>query len=106
MIGLANLAHVGSYTRNPFNFHHYHVSELSLKKNGQVVNGRPLTFDFDNDQNTDGYWSLHRAMDQRFRDEGSHIERIYYKGGYTLFAFDLSPSQCGDQFIIQRQKGK
>ena len=107
VIGLVNnLAHVGSYTHNPFNFHHYDVSELSLKKNGQVVNGRPLTFDFDNDQYTDGYWSLHRAMDQRFRDEGSQIERIDYKGGYTLFAFDLSPSQCGDQFIDPKTKGK
>ena len=77
-----------------------------MRENGQVIDGRPLALDYDNEQYLDGYWSLQRALDQRFRDEGSNIRRTDHKGGYALYAFDLSPSQCTDQFVDPVKKGK
>ena len=77
-----------------------------LNENGQVIDGRPLSLDYDNEQYVDGYWSLQRALDQRFRDEGSQISRTDYKSRYALYAFDLSPSQCTDKFVDPTKKGK
>ena len=101
-----NTAHVGSYKENPFNYQNFDVSSVCLRENGQVIDGRPLSLDYDNEQYVDGYWSLQRALDQRFRDEGSQISRTDYKSGYALYAFDLSPSQCTDQFVDPTKKGK
>ena len=101
-----NTAHVGSYKENPFNYQNFDVSNVCLRENGQVIDGRPLSLDYDNEQYVDGYWSLQRALDQRFRDEGSQISRTDYKSGYALYAFDLSPSQCTDQFVDPTKKGK
>ena len=101
-----NTAHVGSYTENPFNYQNFDVSNVCLRENGQVIDGRALSLDFDNNQYVDGFWSLQRALDQRFRDEGSQISRTDYKNGYALYAFDLSPSQCTDQFIDPAKRGK
>ena len=106
VLGLVNnVAHVGNYKFNPFNFHHYDVSEMTLKINGQVVDGRPLYLNFDNDVYNDGYWSLCRAMDQRFRDEGMQVSREYYKGGYALYAYDTSASHCNDQYKDTNRTG-
>ncbi len=101
-----NTAHVGSYKENPFNYQNFAVSNVCLRENGQVIDGRPLSLDYDNEQYVDGYWSLQRALDQRFRDEGSQISRTDYKSGYALYAFDLYPSQCTDQFVDPTKKGK
>ena len=101
-----NTAHVGSYKENPFNYQNFDVSNVSLRENGQVIDGRPLTLDYENNQYLDGYWGLQRALDKRFRDEGSQISRSDYKNGYALYAFDLSPSQCADQFVDPIKKGK
>ena len=106
VLGLINnSAGVGSYKYNPFNFQHFNVSDIDLRKNGNTVNGYPLKFNFKVDHYNDGYWSLCRAMDKRFRDEGFLISRKDYKGGYALYAFDISPSQCGDDFVDPTQTG-
>lgn len=100
-----NDAHVGNYKRNPFNFHHFDASKVSLFLNSQVVDGRSLSFDFDNDQYIDGFWSIARAANHRFYNEGAVIERTDYKGGYTLWAYDLTPSQCDEQFNDPKKRG-
>ena len=107
VLGLINnSAGVGSYKHNPFNFQHFNVREMDLRKNGNTVDGYPLKFNFAQDHYNDGYWSLCRAMDKRYRDEGFQISRKDYKGGYALYAFDISPSQCGDDFVDPTQTGR
>ena len=47
----------------------------------------------------DGYWSLAQATNTRYANSGTLITLDdYKKGGYTLWAYDLSPSQCDEQF--------
>ena len=91
---VTNDAAVGDYKKNPFNFQHFNLSELSLIVNNTVHGGTPLTFDFDDEQFESWYWSLFEASGKKFRDDGMLIERDDYKGGYALYAFDISPSVC------------
>ena len=54
-----------------------------------------------------GYWSLHRATNTRYTNGGTLIELSDYKlGGYALWGYDLSPSQCDEQFIDPKRHGK
>ena len=100
-----NDGHVGNLKQNPFRWFHFNVSKVSLFVNGQVMDGRPLSFDFANEQYMDGYWSICRATNNRFYNDGGLIEREDYKGGYTLYGYDFTPSQCDDQFNDPKQSG-
>ena len=95
IIGLVtNDAANGNYTKNPFNFQHFNLNEISLIVNGSVHGGVPLEFDYDNDQFENGYWELFSATGKKYRDDGMLIERDDYKSGYALYAYHISPSVC------------
>ena len=103
---VGNNAHVGSYTANPFNWAHVNVQKVSLFRDGQIVNARPLSVDFGSGDVMDGYWSLMRATNTRYANAGPLIKLDEYKkGGYALWAYDLSPSQCDEQFNDPKQRG-
>ena len=54
----------------------------------------------------DGYWSLLRATNTRYANAGGLIELDdYKKGGYVLWAYDLSQSQCDEQYIDPKRNG-
>ena len=91
---VTNEAVNGDYKKNPFNFQHFNISQFTLSVNNKVHNGTPLNFDFGNDQFESGYWSLFEATGKKFRDDGILIQRDDYKGGYALYAFDISPTPC------------
>ena len=95
IIGMVtNDAANGSYKLNPLNFQHFNITEFSLIVNGTIHGGVPLEFDFEDNQFERGYWELFSATGKKYRDEGMLIERNDYKKGYTLFAFNISPSTC------------
>ena len=99
-------AYNGSYTHNPFNFQHFNLSKLELNINGAVYGGKPLEFDFANNKYLSGYWSLITATGKLPSHQGCTVSREEYKGGYSLFAFDLTPTLCGsDQYIDPQQSG-
>ena len=102
-----NNAHTGQYKLNPFNFSHVHVKRVSLYLDGQVVNSRAIETDFEHGDVMQGYWSLQRATNTRYTNGGTLIQLKDYKlGGYALWGFDLSPSQCDEQFIDPKRNGK
>ena len=100
-----NDSHVGNYKLNPLNFQHFDVSKVSLFLNGQIVDGRPLSFDFANNDYIDGFWGLTRAANHRYFNNGTLITRKDYKNGYTFWAYDLTPSQCDEQFNDPKKRG-
>lgn len=54
----------------------------------------------------DGYWSLAWATNTRYANADPLIELDEYKkGGYTLWAYNQSPSQCDEQFNDPKQLG-
>ena len=106
VIGLVtNEASNGDYKKNPFNFQHFNLTELSIVVNGNVLNGTPLKFDYSANDYEDGYWSLFTLTGKNFRDEGVIINRQAYKEGYALYGFHLGPSGCniGDYKDPSRQ---
>ena len=107
VLGLVdNGALTGDFAKNPYNFQHFDVSEVSLTDGGNEVDGQPLRFDFAKNQYVEGYWGLFRALDKRFRNEGNAIERKDYKNGFTLYAFDLSPSLSGGEYTDPKKDGR
>ena len=93
----------GDYRYNPFNFQHFNVSSIHFKINGQMVNGEALKMNYANDDVAQGFWSLMRM--KKNRDEGINLERKDYKNGFALYAYDLSVSECDDQYRDKKQTG-
>ena len=101
-----NSAVVGDRKKNPFNFEHFNLTQLSLWLNGQIINGKPLVFDFKNNRYLDGYNSLIRSMGILGSNDGIDITREEYNNGYTVFLFDLSPSNSKGDYVDPIRKGK
>ena len=102
-----NTARSGEYKLNPFKFDHVHVKRVSLFRDGQLVNSRPIETDFENGHVMQGYWSLMRATNARYANAGTLIEyKDYRKNGYALWGYNLSPSQCDGQFVDPKRHGK
>lgn len=100
-------AHTGKYSLNPFNWVHGDIRKVTLSRDGQMVNAGPLEVNFTTGNVMDGFWSLYRATNIRYSNAGMLIDMDdYKKGGYNLWAFDLSPSQCDEQFNDPKRRGK
>ena len=85
---------VGSYARNPFNFQHFNVSSINLKVNGVCVPQEPLRPDFPNGRCMREYNHLFMNTGKYRINSGNCISLADFKGGSTLFPFDLTPDQC------------
>ena len=89
---ITNNVRNGSYTLNPFNFKHSNISSFNLKIGNETINGEPLNFNFTDQNYLDGYLSLVECTGKKWNNEGLIINRDDYGNGYTLIAFDLSPT--------------
>ena len=102
-----NDAFNGSLARNPFNFHHFKLTEISVYVDGQQQqNIKPLRADFTNKHYINSYLSLFSGTGKLNKDDGNNIDRDEYGTGYTLYAFDLSPDLAeDDHFNLTHQGG-
>ena len=108
MFGLVNVdAYTGVYGKNPYNFAHFGVTNVSLTANGQEIPFKQLTLkypegskgevnpatddqlDFDEAYNT-----LFSGTGKIYSNAGLDITRDDYPGGFALYAFDLTPDMC------------
>eukprot|EP00745_Piridium_sociabile_P016480 TRINITY_DN24483_c1_g2_i1.p1 TRINITY_DN24483_c1_g2~~TRINITY_DN24483_c1_g2_i1.p1 ORF type:complete len:437 (+),score=66.11 TRINITY_DN24483_c1_g2_i1:2267-3577(+) len=91
----------GILTKNPFNFHHYNLNFLCLYLDGKQIPWKALTPDFEHGQYVRAFHSMMLASGMVHRDAGNGISYGDYARGFTLFAFDLSPSLLdGNQFEL------
>ena len=81
----------GNYIKNPFNFKHFCLSEISLHLDGHSQPVKPLKPNFNNNQYIQAYMSLFSGTGIENRDECNDIARQDYPNGYALYAFDLCP---------------
>jgi hypothetical protein len=106
VVGLVNNAALnGSFDRNPFNFEHFNMSELSLYLDGQQQYAmKPIETDYAHGQYIRAFNTLFTGTGKIFRDEGLFIDREEYYRGYALYAFDLT-ADLGedDHFNLARQ---
>ena len=84
-------AHSGDFKKNPFNFHHYDLKKLVLYRNGEIVQGRVFEPDYDKDKYADAYAWFMRSLKMYNTDDSNGISYEDFKGGYNIYAFDLTP---------------
>jgi hypothetical protein len=100
IVGLVdNRAYNGSRDKNPFNFHHYSLSEIAVYLDGQLHGLKPLKLNFGSGQYVAAYSSLFGGTNKINRDEGNDISRSEYANGHTLFAYDLTPDLAEDDHL-------
>ena len=99
-----NRAFNGDVARNPFNFKHYSLSEISIYLDGQQQAIKPLHSDFAHNDYVRSFMTLFSGTGKVNRDEGNDISRTDFADGYALYAFDLSPDLSEqDHFNLTRQ---
>ena len=82
----------GIYQKSPFNFEHFKLSTLSLRKNGEHVPFQELHLDFSKNCSLQGYMALLEGTSHLFRDTSIDIAPFEdYKSGYALYSFLLCP---------------
>lgn len=90
----------GSYSSNPFNFHHFNLSEIVVTVNGEPVPVRPLKLDYgDNKNYVTALCNLYQASEKWYKEEGLIIDRDSFSKGYAIYAFDLVPNDLGEGYI-------
>jgi hypothetical protein len=94
----------GHYEKYPFNFHHFKIKEIELKVNDKSVPFNKVMTDFDSQKTLQGYHSLFTGIDKL--QEGNFITREdYNKGGYNLFAYDLTSDLCSGAHLDLIENG-
>ena len=93
--GIVNTdAFAGTLTTNPFNFQQYGVNHLTLQINSKAIpysSGIKLDWDANDEY---GYIEGYQSLYKNIREFGNGITPEMYKGGCTLYAFDLTPDLC------------
>ena len=120
VFGLVHVdAYNGTYGKNPYNFQHFGVTNVSLTANGQEIPFKQLTLKYpkaangEPDPATDdeldfdeAYNTLFSGTGKIYSNAGLDITREDYPGGYALYAFDLTPDMCNStDYLITVQRG-
>lgn len=85
----------GSYEKNPYNFKHCDTNFLAVYVDGQQYPHKPLTPNFEEGNYINTYNTLFQMCPSI---TGNNIDRDDFKGGYTFFAFDLTPDGCSTAY--------
>ncbi|KAL5008972.1 hypothetical protein ScPMuIL_014553, partial [Solemya velum] len=95
----------GNYTESPFNF--VSVAEnIALYINGESLPTRPMKMDVELNKNyVTPYVNLFEISEKWNKDEGLPITRLAFDDGYSLYAFELSPSDLGEQYMNLVRQG-
>ena len=108
VFGLVHVdAYNGTYGKNPYNFAHFGVTNVSLTANGQEIPFKQLTLKYPKDGTgkidpakdteldfDEAYNTLFSGTGKIYSNAGLDITREDYPGGYALYAFDLTPDMC------------
>jgi len=106
IIGLVDsLAFHGSYHHSPFNFNHFNVSSVVLRKNGVALPFGEISVNFEDQCFLQGYTSLLDGTNRLFQDTSLDLSPFTdYPNGYTLYAFDLTAdheSSCNAYQLVK-----
>ena len=92
MVGFVdNNANNGNVKKSPFNFLNYNINFVCIYRDGTQIPSSPLQPDFENNKFIRSYLRLFSQTSQYFANTGLALSTSDFGGGYTLFAFDLTP---------------
>ena len=86
-------AFYGSYSKSPFNFKNYNITEISVTAAGYTYPREPLRMDFENYQFMRPYVQMFEALGIGNEDRSNNISLLDFKNCTCLFGFDLTPDQ-------------
>lgn len=95
----------GGYQQNPFNFHHFGLSYLSIYVNGERIPNKAFEPNYTTGQYIREYNSLFEGMGIGFSDKTIDIKRADYSRGFTVYIFDLTPDQNAKGSISPPRNG-
>lgn len=84
-------AFTGSYTKNPYSFHHNHVTFAAAYVDGNQYPTKAYTPDFTNGLYCREFLSLYQSLNQNYSDTYMKINYTDYANKHSLFAFNFSP---------------
>ena len=102
---LASEAVRGSYTKNPFNFHHYNLNYLQVTVDGVPYPRRALEPDFANKLYIDSYLTLFTGTGKWMVNDGNNINRDNYPNGYCLYLFNIDPAKQVENLLPISKQG-
>jgi len=92
----------GTYAQDPYFFTHFNLTSLALSVDGEIVNSKPLTFDFPNKNYVCAYMALFTGLGIPYHNEGIDISYDHFEsGGKTLFYIIIII-----KFYLHKQKGQ
>ena len=93
----------GTFSKNPFNFQHKNLTEVSLHISDRTAPIKVLQPVHPN-QNLLSYMSVFTGTGKWGKDEGCGFSRAEYPNGFCLYAWDLSAdlSDTGEHFQLRR----
>lgn len=95
----------GSYTKNIFNFQNL-AEEIALYVNGESIPARPMKIDVGENNNcVTPFVNLYEVAEKWNKDSGLKISRSMFNEGYAVYAFNLAPSDLGEDYINLVRQG-
>jgi hypothetical protein len=94
---VSNAAYNGSINKNPFKFDHYNLNYLCILNGNQMIPSKPYQPDFEKDLYARSYLSLFTDLNRYHNSPNVNINFEEYKGGYTLYAVDLTPDMASNE---------
>jgi ribonucleoside-diphosphate reductase beta chain len=85
----------GSYTKSPFNFKNYKLSEAKVTAGGHNYPNTPLKANFESKQYLELFNNLFEVLGIGDENKGNGITKEKFVNGSMILAFDLSPD-CDD----------
>ena len=96
----------GELSKNPFNFHHFNLSRLSLRVNGRAIPSDDYTPDFSKKLVHREYFSLFANTGVGGSDRGNMISLAGFLKGSTIFPYDLTPDMCNSAHFHEGVPGE
>ncbi|XP_065943389.1 uncharacterized protein F54H12.2-like [Magallana gigas] len=95
----------GNYEKNPFNFQNL-AEEIALYVNGESMPARPMKIDVGTNQNyVTLFVNLFEAAEKWNKDAGLEVTRSQFGKGYAIYAFNLAPSDLGEEYLNLVRQG-
>ena len=82
------------------------ADEIALYVNGESIPARPMKMDVGTNRHyVTPFVNLFEAAEKWNRDAGLQITRSRFEQGYAIYAFNLAPSDLGEEYINLVQQG-
>ena len=82
------------------------ANEIALYVNGESIPARPMKMDVGANKNyVTPFVNLFEAAEKWNKDAGLQITRSRFEQGYAIYAFNLAPSDLGEEYINLVQQG-